>query len=103
MAETSKMVSSNRTMRKIKKTKRSQCENSVELKNTVDGKVEKTKLSIYEDGSNEVYLKMIKEFQNYVDTYSIWNEDNAGRTVYLAGTARDLWYQINELDRTKKK
>ena len=37
--------------------------NSVELKNTVDGIVEKTKLSIYEDGSDEAYLKMIKEFR----------------------------------------
>ena len=42
--------------------------NSVELKNTVDRIVEKMKLSIYEDGSNEAYLKMIKEFQNYVNT-----------------------------------
>jgi hypothetical protein len=42
--------------------------NSVELKNTIDRIVEKTKLSIYKDGSDEMYLKMIKEFQNYVDT-----------------------------------
>jgi hypothetical protein len=56
--------------------------NSVELKNTVDGIVEKTKLSIYVDGSDEAYLKMIKEFKNYVNTYSIWDEENAARTVY---------------------
>ncbi len=71
--------------------------NSVELKNTVDGIVEKTKLSIYVDGSDEAYLKMIKEFKNYVNTYSIWDEENAARTVYrnfrwcLTGAARDLW------------
>ena len=71
--------------------------NSVELKNTVDRIVEKMKLLIYEDGSNKAYLKMIKEFQNYVNTYSIWEEENAARTVYcnfrrcLAGAARDLW------------
>jgi len=76
--------------------------NSVELKNTVYGIVEKTKLSIYEDGSDEAYLKMIKEFKNYVSTYNIWDEENAARTVYsnfrrcLAGAARDLWDQINE-------
>jgi hypothetical protein len=75
---------------------------SVELKNTVDGIVEKTKLLISEDGSDEAYLKMIKEFRNYVNTYSIWDEENAARTVYrtfrrcLAGAARDLWDQINE-------
>jgi hypothetical protein len=60
------------------------------------------KLSIYEDGSDEAYLKMIKEFKNYVSTYNIWDEENAARTVYrnfrrcLAGAARDLWDQINE-------
>jgi hypothetical protein len=59
-------------------------------------------LSIYEDGSDEAYLKMIKVFRNYVNTYSIWDEENAARTVYhnfrrcLAGAARDLWDQINE-------
>jgi hypothetical protein len=78
--------------------------NSVELKNTIDRIVEKTKLSIYKDGSDEMYLKMIKEFQNYVDTYSFWGKDNATCTVYcnfqwcLAGGARDLWDQINELE-----
>jgi hypothetical protein len=47
---------------------------------------------------------MIKEFQNYVNTYSIWDEENTARTVYrnfrwcLAGAARDLWDQINELE-----
>jgi hypothetical protein len=78
--------------------------NSVELKNTVDGIVEKTKLSIYEDGSDETCLKMIKEFQNYVNTYNIRDEENAARAFYhnfrrcLAGAARDLWDQINELE-----
>jgi hypothetical protein len=47
---------------------------------------------------------MIKEFQNYVDTYSIWDEENAAHTVYrnfqrcLAEAARDLWDQINVLE-----
>jgi len=36
--------------------------NSVEFKLTVDGTVEMTKLSIYEDGSDEAILKMIKVF-----------------------------------------
>jgi len=36
--------------------------NSVEFKFTVDGTVEMTKLSIYEDGSDEAILKMIKVF-----------------------------------------
>lgn len=74
--------------------------NSVE--NTVDGIVEKTTLSIYEDGSDEMYLKMIKEFQNYTETYDIWDQatphcvPNFRRC--LAGAARDLWDQINVLE-----
>jgi hypothetical protein len=47
---------------------------------------------------------MVKEFQNYVNTYGIWDSDNAASTVYrnfrrcLAGSARDLWDQINVLE-----
>jgi hypothetical protein len=37
--------------------------NSVELKYTdMDGSVDKTKLNVYEDGSDEEFLKLIKEF-----------------------------------------
>jgi hypothetical protein len=70
----------------------------------MDGTTEKTKLSVYEDGSDESFLKMVKEFQNYVNTYGIWDGDNAASTVYrnfrrcLAGSARDLWDQINVLE-----
>jgi hypothetical protein len=69
---------------------------SVEFKYNVDGAVKKTKLSVYEDGRDESFLKLIKEFQNYVDTYELWEVDNAACTVYrtfqrcLAGAARDL-------------
>jgi len=45
--------------------------NSVEFKYNVDGSVEQTKINIYEDGNDEEYLKLIKEFQNYVETYGI--------------------------------
>jgi len=59
-------------------------------------------MSIYEDGNDEAYLKLIKEFQNYVETYGIWDEENTARTIYrnfcrcLAGAARDLWVQVIE-------
>jgi hypothetical protein len=78
--------------------------NSVEFKYNVDGSVEKTKMNIYEDGNDEEYLKLIKEFQNYIDTYGIWDEENAARIIYrnfrrcLAGAARDLWDQVNVLE-----
>jgi len=78
--------------------------NSVEFKFTVDGTVEKTKLSVYEDGRNKAFLKEMKEFLNYVETYGIWDEENAARTVFqnfrrcLAGAARDLWDRINVIE-----
>jgi hypothetical protein len=34
----------------------------------VDGSVEKTKINGYDDGNDEEYLKLIKEFQNYIET-----------------------------------
>jgi len=80
---------------------------TVELKYTdIDGQVDKTKLHIYENGSDEELLKLIKEFKNYVDTYDIWNarNQNAAHTVYkifcqcLAGAARDRWDLINVID-----
>jgi hypothetical protein len=61
-------------------------------------------MNVYEDGNVEEYLKLIKEFQNYIETYGIWDEENAARTIYrnlrrcLAGAARDLWDQINVLE-----
>jgi hypothetical protein len=48
----------------------------------MDGSVDKTKLNVYEDGTDEEFLKLIKEFQNYVDTYEIWNDKHAAHTVY---------------------
>ncbi len=56
--------------------------NSVEFKSNVDGSVEKTKMNVYKDGNDEEYLKLIKEFQNYIETYGIWDEENAARTIY---------------------
>jgi hypothetical protein len=83
--------------------------NSVEFKYNVDGSVEKTKMNFYEDGNDEEYLKLIKEFQNYIETYGIWDEENAARTIYrnfrrcLAGAARDLWDQINVLEEDEER
>ncbi|MFN9979187.1 MAG: hypothetical protein ACK53Y_04700, partial [bacterium] len=85
----------------VRKTKET---SSVEFKYNVDGSVEKTKMNVYEDGNDEEYLRLIKEFQNYIDTYGIWDEENAARTIYrnfrscLAGAARDLWDQVNVLE-----
>lgn len=75
--------------------------NTVELKKTdMDGSVDKTKLNVYEDGTDEEFLKLVKEFQNYVETYKICGNEHATHTIYkkcLAGAARDIWDQINIL------
>jgi hypothetical protein len=88
-----------------KKNRNSKELNSAELKYTdMDGAVDKTKLNIYKDGSNEDFLKLIKEFCNYIETYDIWQDEHAALTIYknfcrcLAGAARDLWDQTNLIE-----
>ena len=73
---------------------------SVEFKYEIDGIMERTKINIYEDGNDEEYLRMIKEFQNYLETFEIWENENAARIVYrnfrrcISGATKDLWDQI---------
>ena len=73
---------------------------SVEFKYEIDGIMERTKINIYEDGNDEEYLRMIKEFQNYLETFEIWDNENAARIVYrnfrrcISGATKDLWDQI---------
>jgi hypothetical protein len=70
---------------------------TVELKYTdMVGAVDKTKLNIYEDGSDEEFLKLVKEFQNYINTHNVWQDEYAAHIIYknfchcLTGAARDL-------------
>jgi len=73
---------------------------SVEFKYEIDGIMERTKINMYEDGNNEEYLRMIQEFQNYLETFEIWENENAARIVYrnfrrcISGATKDLWDQI---------
>jgi hypothetical protein len=66
-------------------------------------------MSVYEDDNDEEYLKLIKGFQNYIETYRIWDEENAAHTIYrnfgrcLAGAARDLWDQVNVLEEDEER
>jgi hypothetical protein len=82
-------------IRKTKETK------EVEFKYDIDGVTERTKISIFEDGNDEEYLKMIKEFQHYLETFEVWNNANAARIVYrnfrrcLSGATKDLWDELN--------
>jgi hypothetical protein len=63
-------------IRKTKETK------EVEFKYEIDGVTERTKISIYEDGNDEEYLKMIKEFQHYLEMFKVWDNANAAHIVY---------------------
>jgi hypothetical protein len=80
-----KYVPSNETIEKI------------EIKCTLDEIVTKERLPVYEDQSDEAFLKLNKEFLNLIDTYELWENGNANVFVYanfrrcLQGTARDTW------------
>lgn len=78
--------------------------NSVEFKYELDGAMEKTKVNINGDGSDEEYLKMIKEFSNYLETFEMWEKKYAARIIYqnflrcIFGATKDLWDQINTVE-----
>jgi hypothetical protein len=55
----------------------------IELKYTdINGSMDKTKFHIYEDGSDEEFLKLVKEFTNYLNIYKIWSDEHAAHTIY---------------------
>jgi CRISPR/Cas system CSM-associated protein Csm3 (group 7 of RAMP superfamily) len=72
----------------------------VEFKYEIDGIMERTKINIYEDRNDEEYLRMIMEFQNYLETFEIWENKNVAWIVYrnfrrcISGATKDLWDQI---------
>jgi hypothetical protein len=73
----------------------------------LDGAMERTKVNIYEDGSDEEYLKMIKEFLNYLEKFEMWEKENAARILCqnfrrcISGATKDLWDQINTIEENK--
>jgi hypothetical protein len=85
-------------------TKSTKTLETIKLKLDIDERSEKVKLPVFEDGSDEQFLKLVKEFQNMTDTYDLWEQDNGARTVYrsfrrcLGGSARDLWDQVIEVE-----
>jgi len=55
---------SNKKVPKKYQVQNSKDASSVEFKYEINGIMERTKINIYEDGNDEEYLRMIKEFQN---------------------------------------
>jgi len=86
-------------IRKMKETK------EVEFKYEIDGVTERTKISIYEDGNDKEFLKMIKELQHYLETFEVWDNANAARIINqnfqrcLSGATKDLWDEIEHHSR----
>jgi hypothetical protein len=82
---------------------------SVEFKYEIDGITERTKINIYEDGNDEEYLKMTKEFQNSLETFEIWENENAAHIVHrnlrrcISGATKDLWDQINTINEDEER
>jgi hypothetical protein len=46
---------------------------TVELKYMVDNRTIKENMVVFEDGTPEEMLKLVREFQNLVDTYNLWH------------------------------
>ena len=52
---------------------------------------------------------MTKEFQNYLETFEIWENENAARIVYrnfrrcISGATKDLWDQINTINEDEER
>jgi hypothetical protein len=74
---------------------------TVELKYTVNNRTVKENMVVYKDRTPEEILKLVKEFQNLINTYNIWR---IGGTVAqsavitysdfhccLKGNARKIW------------
>jgi hypothetical protein len=60
----------------------------------------KESLNVYEDRTQEEILKLVKEFQNLIDTYNLWHNGTVAESaamIYadfrrcLRGNARDMW------------
>lgn len=80
---------------------------TVEINTDIDGSIDKIKFHINEDGPDEKIVKLLKEFKYYINTYNIWDVENAAHTIYfhrcLAGTPRDQWDLINEINDDKER
>ena len=52
---------------------------------------------------------MVKEFQNYLETFKIWDNENAVCIVYrnlrrcISGATKDLWDQINTVSEDEER
>lgn len=84
-------------------TKSTKVMENIELKLEINKSFEKVKLPVFEDGTDEQFLKLVREFRNMIETYALWEQETGVgvRIIYrsfrrcLSGAARDLWDQTN--------
>jgi hypothetical protein len=77
---------------------------TVELKYTVDNRIIKENMVVFKDGTPEEILKLVRKFQNLVETYNLWHfAPTVARSVVivysnfhqcLKGNAREIWDAI---------
>jgi hypothetical protein len=83
-------------------SKQSKMTTSVLLKFKINGKEEKVQLTMFDEGPDKQFLKLVKEFKNLIETYDLWNGQEGAALVYryfrrcITGSARDLWDRICE-------
>jgi hypothetical protein len=57
---------------------------------------------MFNEGPDEQFLKLVKEFNYLIETYDLWNGQEGAEIVYryfrrcITGSVRDLWDRISE-------
>ncbi len=74
---------------------------TVELKYTLNNRIIKESMIIYEDRTQEEILKLVKEFQNLIEAYNLWHTNGtvaqSAAVIYadfqrcLKGNTREIW------------
>jgi hypothetical protein len=54
-------------------TKQAKTTVTVELRFEINENTEKVQLTMFDEGPDEQFLKLIKEFKNLISTYDLWN------------------------------
>jgi hypothetical protein len=55
---------------------------SIALKLEIDAMNEKVKLMVFEDGTDEQFLKLVNEFRNMIKTYELCEQENGVKIIY---------------------
>ncbi len=62
-------------------TKQAKASETIQLKLDINNKPEKVKLTMFEDGADKQFLKLVKEFKNMTKTYKLQEPGNGTKTI----------------------